>query len=216
MDFRVGRGDEEFTPWPALSDISITMVLLLVFMIILQFKETRQEQIIQRELSRQQRTVSEAIRRVSDGSVRIDSISPGRQRLTFRDAALFDICRADLKANGRALLLRVGEVLQMNASRLATINVEGHTDTLSISGKNGCYFRSNWELSSARATTVVSLWSNETQIGKNKMSAIGRSQYVPVVAGAEGDLASNRRIEVILEYNRKAPTSQGANGVPQR
>ena len=205
MDFRVGRGDEEFTPWPALADISITMVLLLVFMIVFQSNATRREQLIQNEISREQQTVKNEINKISNDAVRIDSISPGHQRLTFRDAALFDLCRADLKPNGRVLLLRVSEVLQQHAGRLTTINVQGHTDTLSISGKNGCYFKSNWELSSARATTVVSLWSNETQIDKQKMSAIGRSQYVPAVSDGEGDLASNRRIEVILEYNRTAP-----------
>ncbi len=201
MDFRVGRNDEEFAPWSVLSDISITMVLFLVIFIVIQFLQTYQERAVQSALRSHQEVVAKAVAAVAAGDATVTTLSPERQRITFRDATLFEICKANLKPDGEALLRRVGSALGQSRDLLETVSVERHTDTLTIVGRAGCPYRSNWELSSARATSVVSLWSQTRLIENATMSAIGRSEYHPV---DPGNLNANRRIEVILQYSRSA------------
>lgn len=205
MDFRVGSSDEEYAPWSVLSDISITMVLFLVIFIVMQFLQTYRERSIQTVLHDNQQLVKRAIEATAGSNVVIDSLSPERQRITFSDATLFEVCRSNLKSDGESLLRRVGAVLNANRHLLETVSVEGHTDTIPTTGRAGCNFASNWELSSARATTVVSLWSVASLIGNGKMSAIGRSQYMPVDVS---DMGKNRRIEVILQYDRTVAAAQ--------
>ncbi|MDR1560313.1 MAG: OmpA family protein, partial [Clostridiales bacterium] len=74
--------------------------------------------------------------------------------------------------------------------------VEGHTDNIPISTAQ---FASNWELSAARATTVVRLLVDMAGIPPEKMSAVGYGEYKPVAdnSTAEGR-GKNRRVDIIL------------------
>ena len=105
----------------------------------------------------------------------------------------FDSGRADLKDTGKAVLKKVGEALKGYEDKV--IRVVGHTDNVPIKTK---VFPSNWELSVARATTVVR-YLQETGIPPERMVASGRAEYQPV---AENDTAEgrkkNRRIEITL------------------
>ena len=105
----------------------------------------------------------------------------------------FDSGRADLKDTGKAVLKKVGEALKGYEDKV--IRVVGHTDNVPIKTK---VFPSNWELSVARATTVVR-YLQETGIPPERMVASGRAEYQPV---AENDTADgrkkNRRIEITL------------------
>jgi len=105
----------------------------------------------------------------------------------------FDSGRADLKDTGKAVLKKVGEALKGYEDKV--IRVVGHTDNVPIKTK---VFPSNWELSVARATTVVR-YLQETGIPPERMVASGRAEYQPV---AENDSAEgrkkNRRIEITL------------------
>jgi len=105
----------------------------------------------------------------------------------------FDSGRADLKDTGKAVLKKVGEALKGYEDKV--IRVVGHTDNVPIKTK---VFPSNWELSVARATTVVR-YLLETGIPPERMVASGRAEYQPV---AENDSAEgrkkNRRIEITL------------------
>ena len=105
----------------------------------------------------------------------------------------FDSGRADLKETGKAVLKKVGDALKGYEDKV--IRVVGHTDNVPIKTK---VFPSNWELSVARATTVVR-FLQETGIPPDRMVASGRAEYQPV---AENDTPEgrkkNRRIEITL------------------
>src|SRR5689334_2683156 len=105
----------------------------------------------------------------------------------------FDSGRADLKDTGKAVLQKVGEAIKGYNDKV--IRVVGHTDNVPIMTK---VFPSNWELSVARATTVVR-FLQEVGIPPERMIASGRAEYQPV---AENDTPEgrkkNRRIEITL------------------
>ena len=134
MDLRVGMEDLEGTPWSVLSDLAITIVLVLVVYMVLEFVQTFRERMINTELSRRQ----EYVRNVLADSVRgrwdfkVDSIAPDRQRITFSSEVLFETCRAVLRPAGVALLETVGQLLGQEDSLFESVEVEGHTDARPI------------------------------------------------------------------------------------
>ncbi|MCB1739245.1 MAG: OmpA family protein [Gammaproteobacteria bacterium] len=200
MEFRAGHADEEFAPWSVLSDISITMVLFLVIFIVLQFLQTYRDSAINRQLRLEKETVAHEIVTAAGAQVILDTTdSPERQRLTFRDATLFETCQSALKPGGQELLEIVGSVLARHEALFLTVSVEGHTDTLPTPNRAGCSYATNWELSSARATSVVALWSANGLITNAKMSSVGKAEFHPIDPQA---LERNRRIEVLLTYDR--------------
>jgi chemotaxis protein MotB len=105
----------------------------------------------------------------------------------------FDSGRADLKDTGKEVLKKVGEAIKGYNDKV--IRIVGHTDNVPIKTR---VFPSNWELSVARATTVVR-YLQETGIPPERMIASGRAEYQPV---AENDTPEgrkkNRRIEITL------------------
>jgi chemotaxis protein MotB len=105
----------------------------------------------------------------------------------------FDSGRADLKDTGKAVLKKVSEALKGYEDKV--IRVVGHTDNVPIKTK---VFPSNWELSVARATTVVR-YLQETGIPPDRMIASGRAEYQPVAENDTPDgRKKNRRIEITL------------------
>jgi chemotaxis protein MotB len=108
----------------------------------------------------------------------------------------FDSGQAALKASGKAVLKKVGDTLKSYDDKV--IRIVGHTDNVPIAKSLQNVFPSNWELSVARATTVVR-YLQEVGIPPERMIASGRAEYAPVAAndGAEGR-KKNRRIEITL------------------
>ncbi|HEY6240238.1 MAG TPA: OmpA family protein [Burkholderiales bacterium] len=108
----------------------------------------------------------------------------------------FDSGKADLKVSGKAVLKKVGEALKGYEDKV--IRIVGHTDNVPISKSAQKIFPSNWELSVARATTVVR-YLQEAGIPPERMVASGRAEYQPVASNdsAEGR-KKNRRIEITL------------------
>jgi len=105
----------------------------------------------------------------------------------------FDSGRADLKDTGKAVLKKVGEALKGYEDKV--IRLVGHTDNVPIKTK---VFPSNWELSVARATTVVR-YLQEVGIPPERMIASGRAEYQPVAENDTPDgRKKNRRIEITL------------------
>ena len=108
----------------------------------------------------------------------------------------FDSGRANLKDTGKEVLKKVGEALKGYEDKV--IRIVGHTDNVPISKAAQKVFPSNWELSVARATTVVR-YLQEVGIPPERMIASGRAEYQPV---AENDTPEgrkkNRRIEITL------------------
>ncbi len=77
------------------------------------------------------------------------------------------------------------------------IRVDGHTDNVPLSG--GGAFRDNWELSQARALSVVRYMQDELGFPPERLAATGFGEWQPVVAGETPEArAQNRRIELKL------------------
>lgn len=108
----------------------------------------------------------------------------------------FDSGQASLKESGKEVLKKVGDTLKGYEDKV--IRIIGHTDNVPIAKAYQKIFPSNWELSAARATTVVR-YLQEVGIPPERMIASGRAEYAPVAPNdsAEGR-KKNRRIEITL------------------
>lgn len=108
----------------------------------------------------------------------------------------FDSGRAKLKPGGKEVLKKVGEALKGYENKI--IRVVGHTDNVPIAKALQSTFPTNWELSVARATTVVR-FLQDAGIPPDRMVASGRSEYDPVATNdTEEGRQHNRRIEIML------------------
>jgi chemotaxis protein MotB len=108
----------------------------------------------------------------------------------------FDSGRSTLKDTGKAVLKKVADALKSYEDK--AIRVVGHTDNVPIAKSLQKRFPSNWELSSARATTVVR-FLQEAGIEPERLVATGRAEYAPVAANdSEDGRQKNRRIEITL------------------
>ena len=121
-------------------------------------------------------------------------------RFIFESELLFDSASANLQSAGMKKLKQIGLTLKETTSEIPSdidwiIQVEGHTDKKSI---NTSQYPSNWELSTARANSVLKLLLN-LGFAPNRLSAAGYGEFYPM---AEGDnveiLQQNRRIELKL------------------
>lgn len=121
-------------------------------------------------------------------------------RFVFPSEVLFDSGSATLGPRGRDQLLKVAGTLTDVASRIPAdidwiLQVEGHTDRVPISTP---LFPSNWELSTARATSVLRLL-RDAGIPASRLSAAGFGEFHPIDTGDDpAALQRNRRIELKL------------------
>lgn len=105
---------------------------------------------------------------------------------------LFTSGKARLSASAQAILVRLAEVLKRFPN---PIRVEGHTDNLPI---RSVEFPSNWELSAARAATVVHLLMS-AGVSPQRMSVVGLSEYRPLADNKdEQGRNRNRRVQLII------------------
>ncbi len=121
-----------------------------------------------------------------------------KDKLTVRvlDRILFKTGSAQILPAGEAVLDKLGKVL---ATAQDYIRVEGHTDIVPISARLKSKYFSNWELSAARAASVVRYLQYDQKIDPLRMEAVGFSKYRPVTAGTTAeDLQRNRRVEIVL------------------
>lgn len=120
-----------------------------------------------------------------------------RISITFVDRILFDSGKADINAQGRRILKKVGETLREVKDR--QIRIVGHTDDVPIMKQYRYKFPTNWELSAARAAAVVRYFQKETGLDPKNMEAVGRSFYQPLAGNeTEQGRARNRRVNIII------------------
>ncbi len=133
---------------------------------------------------------------VEEGRITIRRLK-GKLSVQVLDEILFDSGSAEIKPEGQEVLRRVGRILKQQRDK--GIVIEGHTDNVPISGALAERFPTNWELSTARATSVVRFLQDEVGIAPERLSAVGYGPYRPVAPNdtPEGR-AKNRRIEIKL------------------
>jgi chemotaxis protein MotB len=123
-------------------------------------------------------------------------------RFVFSSEVLFKPGSADLAPEGQAQIAGVVATLNEVVGDIPAgidwiIRVDGHTDAIPLSG-NGA-FRDNWELSQARALSVVRYMQDSLGFPPERLAATGFGEYQPVVTGTTPEaLAQNRRIELKL------------------
>ena len=144
---------------------------------------------------------------IKDKQVKLEMMEKGLV-ITFLTDILFDPGKAVIKPDTRPALDKVAKVLNDSVPNLS-VGIEGHTDNQPIRFSG---WKSNWELSSARALSVLHYLVDERGVAPQRVSAIGYGEYRPVASNlnAEGQ-RSNRRVEVVI-----LPTAQKVKeGQPQ-
>jgi len=107
---------------------------------------------------------------IKKGEIRL-SQAGGRIRVDLIDKILFDSGSADLSKRGEEILGRIGSVLTNVEDK--QIQISGHTDDNPISDRLKEKFATNWELSVARAVTVVRFLSEHAKVPSRGMVAAG-------------------------------------------
>ncbi|HNP28994.1 MAG TPA: OmpA family protein [Nitrospirales bacterium] len=121
--------------------------------------------------------------------------------LTMLGQVLFESGEADLTPLGLKIMKQVGQVLATLPEK--NIQVEGHTDNHRIYGQLQKQYPTNWELSTARATTVLRYLIEQTGMDPKQFSATGYADMRPVMTNeTEEGRAQNRRVEIVLYPER--------------
>jgi len=157
-------------------------------------EEARQygEKLKQREADLRGRLQKE----LTDKDVQISQLK-GQLTVSVLDKILFKSGRADILPAGLVVLEKVTKVLEQTDDM---IRVEGHTDNVPISDKLKEKYFSNWELSAARAASVVRYFQQgEHKIDPARMEAVGYAEYRPLAPNdSDANKQRNRRVEIVL------------------
>ena len=121
-------------------------------------------------------------------------IKNGKVYVSLSDKLLFKSGSAAVETKGTEALKVLADVLNKNNN--IDILVEGHTYTIPI--KTALY-HDNWDLSAARAISIVRILTDEYQIAPTRLTASGKGEFSPRAANSTPEgRASNRRTEIIL------------------
>lgn len=126
-------------------------------------------------------------------------IKDGNVYVSMQEKLLFKSGSDVVDPKGKEALAKLAIVL--NSTRDITVLIEGHTDNVPIKTKQ---FKDNWDLSTARATSIVRVLTKDNAFDPNRITAAGKGSFHPVKGNdtAEGR-AANRRTEVILSPDLK-------------
>ncbi len=121
-----------------------------------------------------------------------------KNEVTLRvlDTIMFAEASVKILPGGIAILDKVAKSIKSSDE---TIRVEGHTDDLPVGPSFREFWVSNWELSAARAASVVRLFQWRHGIDPTRMEAVGHAFYKPVAPNdTDENKERNRRVEIIL------------------
>ncbi|PHS10490.1 MAG: cell envelope biogenesis protein OmpA [Kordia sp.] len=119
----------------------------------------------------------------------------GKVYVSMENKLLFQSGSWKIGTQGKKAVTQLGAVLAENPE--INVLIEGHTDNDAFNGKGD--ISGNWDLSTKRATAIVTILQENKNINAESLTAAGRSAYSPIASNdtPEGK-AKNRRIEVIL------------------
>jgi chemotaxis protein MotB len=136
---------------------------------------------------------------IRDHSVAL-SLGPDGLVISLRDLAFYSSGSAAMRRDAQASFSRIVAVLHGYDLR-----IEGHTDNVPI---RTVQFRSNWELSTARATGIVQDLITERGFPPEQLSAAGYAEFHPVASNATEDGRKlNRRIDMVVLRSGAASTA---------
>ncbi|MCP4688550.1 MAG: flagellar motor protein MotB [Desulfobacterales bacterium] len=124
--------------------------------------------------------------------------------IKLSNAAVFDVGKADIRAKGSPMLDKIASII---GPLPHVIRIEGHTDNVPIRTQK---FPSNWELSTARAVSVLRYFMDAHHIPAKRLVAVGFGEFQPRRSNDTPEGRSvNRRVEIIVTDEKTAPTGEG-------
>jgi len=147
------------------------------------------------ELMRARDELEEKLKKeIEEKQIRLEMLNKGLV-ITFVDEILFDSGKAEIKRAAYSILDRVAKVLN-NQVRNRNIAIEGHTDNQPIRKSK---WKSNWELSTARSTSVLHYLIDKRSVDPGRLSAVGYGEFRPVVSNKTKEgRQQNRRVEITI------------------
>lgn len=148
------------------------------------------------ELSRTRRLLEEKLgQEISDKQVKLQMMEKGLV-ITVVGDLLFDSGKAKIRQEAFSLLDKVADVLKENMADF-NIGIEGYTDDQPIKHSG---WKSNWELSTARALSVLHYMVSKEGISPQRLSAVGYGEYRPLASNdAKEGRQINRRVEIVIQ-----------------
>ncbi len=141
--------------------------------------------------------VSNALKGFEDSGLNVYE-KDGKVYVSMEDKLLFASGSWEINAQGINAIKKLAKVLE--SEKEISVLIEGHTDNKPFNG-NG-QVKDNWDLSVMRATAVVKALLRNGDIEPVRLSASGRSEYLPIdKSDTPEGLAKNRRTEIILSPN---------------
>jgi chemotaxis protein MotB len=118
--------------------------------------------------------------------------------ISLKQSAFFSSGQDTLDRENLPTLKKVADVIRVLPN---SIQLEGHTDSIPI---HNAHFKSNWELSCARAIAVMEAFSDTFNLKRERFAVVGRAETVPLDTNdtPEGR-ARNRRVDVIIVNSLK-------------
>jgi chemotaxis protein MotB len=142
------------------------------------------------------KSFADKLRKMIDAGKLEVTTRQGRMSVKLPAEVLFASGSAQLSEAGHAPLKELAAVLKQFPDR--RFMVAGHTDNVPIGPSN---YKSNWELSTARAVTVTEFLAS-SGVNPSRLTAAGYSEYDPIRPNAtEAGRGENRRIEIVLLPN---------------
>jgi len=124
-------------------------------------------------------------------------IKDGAVSVSLPGAILFDSGQTILRSQSKAVLKKIASVIIVGAPN-ELVRIEGHTDNDPISRQKEKY-KSNWELSTARAAAVLHFFVEDCGIPPTRVYIAGFGQYQPIANNtASAGKAKNRRVEFVI------------------
>lgn len=118
--------------------------------------------------------------------------------LSFKDNILFESGKAEIKGSGSEILNAVASIIKKTSYKVL---IEGHTDNIPIRNST---FSSNWDLSTARAASVLNYLIKSYNLPPDRFAISGYAEYKPVASNETPEgRAKNRRVDIIFLNENK-------------
>jgi chemotaxis protein MotB len=130
--------------------------------------------------------------------------------IRLKDKGLFESGSAEISDVYRKLLVEIAATLKESPGNFA---ISGHTDDLPITTNR---FRSNWDLSSARAVSVLEVLTVDAEMEEERFEARGYAHTRPLESNdTQEGRNENRRVEIAIEYSKRRSTPEDENETKQ-
>lgn len=147
------------------------------------------------ELEAARRALEERLsKEISDKQILLERTARGLV-ITMTNDILFDSGKSKIKSAAKGVLQKIAVVLNETVPG-RDVGVEGHTDSVPIKHSG---WKSNWELSASRATSVLHYLIEQCGVSPERLSAIGYGEFRPIDTNdTKAGRARNRRVEIII------------------